>query len=639
MEKIKFYSEHDLACSWNLEKIINKVNQGTIDILWTIHDVIEFYNILKYIRIQRFANHIEQQTGIDCRTYEKKIQEKIGRFVGEHKKNFIRLFNGLNFTDTEDFLEIIEKYSLYEEITDDDFKAFLEMKHVHIHHVLKFKKITEKFDRSIKEKLLSNHKNVETIISKYLGERNLYLPPSLTEEEILVLLEKYIDSSEANINVLRTIRTFPSGKGITIPDKIKLSAKRKEEKETEKFFGEGTGIETSVTTSYLKDLDDAIVFNFNKDGPTADLEIKVNRKWIEENIDFPTLWNNFIYLFQIVDDKFRLAIDAKKNDMTVLESLIIPSGDHLYRTSFSFHFKEMYANTVIQSYIRILSTLNVRIEDMIEWFFCEYLRDEFNINNFIVRMPSDSSSYFEKCRAVLPEIDRIFKQFNVLIEEGEIDQELIQMSSSSVKTSGVKSFIQKKYAYPLNGWYQTAAYLLFSDQSGIFYLPTKKKYRNFLDLIVNDNVTKQEFEDYQLQGLQWLFENGLIHENKDGFIKILDAKTVYILKELYYNDVLSYWHYPEEIRTVIDEMAARGIVTFESSLLSRNEQDYIDYYLNKSKFTNGYDLRNSYLHGTNVYDESRHEADYYLILKLLIIIVIKINDELCLKERLIHTSK
>ncbi len=82
-------------------------------------------------------------------------------------------------------------------------------------------------------------------------------------------------------------------------------------------------------------------------------------------------------------------------------------------------------------------------------------------------------------------------------------------------------------------------------------------------------------------------------------------------------------------------MESRGIVTFESTLLSRNEQDYLDFYLNKSKFTNGYDLRNSYLHGTNVYDENQHQADYYSILKLLIIIVIKINDDLCLKEDLL----
>lgn len=54
--------------------------------------------------------------------------------------------------------------------------------------------------------------------------------------------------------------------------------------------------------------------------------------------------------------------------------------------------------------------------------------------------------------------------------------------------------------------------------------------------------------------------------------------------------------------------------------------------MNKSKCTNGYDIRNKYLHGTNVNDEKQYESDYYLILKNIIIIVLKINDDLCLND-------
>lgn len=78
----------------------------------------------------------------------------------------------------------------------------------------------------------------------------------------------------------------------------------------------------------------------------------------------------------------------------------------------------------------------------------------------------------------------------------------------------------------------------------------------------------------------------------------------------------------------------KEIVVFENSLLTRNEQDYLDFYLNKSKFTNGYDIRNRYLHGTNVNDENQYESDYYSILKLIIIIILKINDDLCLADKL-----
>lgn len=83
---------------------------------------------------------------------------------------------------------------------------------------------------------------------------------------------------------------------------------------------------------------------------------------------------------------------------------------------------------------------------------------------------------------------------------------------------------------------------------------------------------------------------------------------------------------------MIEKLGEKNHVCFESTLFSRNEQDYFDYYLNKTKFTNGYDIRNKYLHGTNSNDKKQYEADYYRILKLIIIIIIKINDDLCIKE-------
>lgn len=193
------------------------------------------------------------------------------------------------------------------------------------------------------------------------------------------------------------------------------------------------------------------------------VDIKVNRKWLEENLDYPTLWNNFIYVFNFVDDKFRLVFASKKNEISALEAVFRPTGNHLYNTSFLFEFKEMIGNAEMHSYIKVLQVIAVRIEDMIEWLFHDYLKEEFSIDNFFVKMPSEEASYFGKCRTILPEIDRIFKQYNILVEDGEIDQELIQISSSSVKSKDIISFSRKKYVYPMNGWYQTASYLIFSD--------------------------------------------------------------------------------------------------------------------------------------------------------------------------------
>lgn len=633
MDKVKFYSENDMTCGWELDKVIEKIHDNSINNEWDLEDVIEFCNISKYMQVKRFAKFLEEKTSVNCSDYIKKIKAKIGKYLDVNKADIISKYDDIDFLGTEDFLELIEKYGVYKSISNSHFKTFLDKKNIPLYMVLKHKKIVEYFESPIKDKIMNDAYHAETILSKFLGETDLYLPASLKKSEMLDLIDSYIDADSeiVHINVLRKIINFPVGVGLNITDKIRLHATRKEKEESEKIFSPGVGIESSVLISFEKGLDEAI--KINTEGKATEVSIVVNRDWIEENRDFPTLWNNFIYLFGIVDSQARVTMVSKASENSALASLFTQTGNHLYRKTFSFDFKEMVANAEIHSYIHALKAIDIRIEDMIEWFFHDYLSNEFSIEDYIVRMPSEESTYFEKCRTILPEIDRVFKQYNAMIEDNEIDQELIQISSSSVKVKDVKSFLSRKYAYPIGDWYKAATFCLFSDQSGIFYLPKKEeKYKNFLDLIIRDNVMKQDFQEYQLRKMNWLFENGIITENEEGFIKVSDVKTILILRELYYEEVLNYFHYEGSLKEVIDVFEAKKIISFESSLLTRNEQDYIDFYLNKSKFTNGYNIRNRYLHGTNVNDKKQYQSDYYAILKLMIIIVLKINDDLCLND-------
>ena len=72
-------------------------------------------------------------------------------------------------------------------------------------------------------------------------------------------------------------------------------------------------------------------------------------------------------------------------------------------------------------------------------------------------------------------------------------------------------------------------------------------------------------------------------------------------------------------------------------MFSKPEQDYLNYCLNKSEFINSLDLRNMYGHGTQPFgNENIHHSNYIRFLKLFILIIIKINDELCIKDELLH---
>jgi len=107
-----------------------------------------------------------------------------------------------------------------------------------------------------------------------------------------------------------------------------------------------------------------------------------------------------------------------------------------------------------------------------------------------------------------------------------------------------------------------------------------------------------------------------------------------ILKDLYENEFASFYHYPHAFQVEAKQMKTEGLISFESSLFSKQEQSYFNYYLNKSEFTNGLDMRNSYLHGTQANPEARekHEYAYFTYLKLLTLVLLKIEDDLLINQ-------
>ncbi len=60
--------------------------------------------------------------------------------------------------------------------------------------------------------------------------------------------------------------------------------------------------------------------------------------------------------------------------------------------------------------------------------------------------------------------------------------------------------------------------------------------------------------------------------------------------------------------------------------------------MNKSTYSNGLDLRNKYAHSTYPEDEKVQAMDYMILLKIMILVVTKINEEFCLKEQSITTN-
>lgn len=195
----------------------------------------------------------------------------------------------------------------------------------------------------------------------------------------------------------------------------------------------------------------------------------------------------------------------------------------------------------------------------------------------------------------------------------------------------MKSLLENKYVYGIGQEYELIKYYLFSDQCLLSYVERiGEEYTTFFDLLRNEEVYEEDYNDVGMGDIIWLKEHNIITVSS-GKITFVNTKRILVLKDLYENEFINYHRRTDIIKAEIMEMKKEGLVEFETSLFARPEQDYFDYYLNMSSFNNGYDLRNKYIHASqpnSPKDEIRHQNNYMIILKLFMLIILKINDDI-----------
>lgn len=557
----------------------------------------------------------------------------IGEFFSRINTDTIEsMFDTIYYDYRNDFWKLIEKYKVYDKISVEQFRKIILNKHFILNDVLKCKNIVKKFSDEIITYMEKNPFCTEIILSYYLEkhDRNiesLYFPVELSNEKKTLILDKYIASNSSNINYLKLIFESNSTNNLRLPDRLKLKAKRKYDEEIETLFKEGTGFEYGAKVSFSNKIDEE--FKFETDDNRI-LSVLYSAKWIKENLDYPTLLNNFIYLFGYTDLQFRSLHVSRESQMSIIEKYLGIKGRKEYPTGIAFQQIQMLAQLQMIGYCNELEKYNIFLEDSIEWFFCNYLEEEFNVKGFCFNKSSHTVSYLEKCRNIAAEFDNILKRFKIYCEDGEIDDELLHISTEHIFIKDIPSMLSNKYIYPCGNDYQTISNLLFSDQSIIHYLPKlSNNYNSFYCLLEKENVYYDMFEDYQIPSIDWLIDHNIIKiDNKKRIMPYWEK--IKILNELYQHDVVCF-SYMKKYQSIIMELNKMGLVQFSSSLFSRPEQDYYNYLFNKSEFDNGLDIRNSYTHGTQRVDENQNKQDYFIFLRIMILIVIKINEEFCLK--------
>lgn len=631
--RVKYYSTNDLSAGFYLKRIEDIVCNFVIEKKRVdINEIIELYNIQQFFQNGIYSIHWTKQQLNDYSEIVSNFSKVIGKFFSEINIDTIEsTFDTIYYDYRNDFWKLIEKYKVYDKISVEQFRNIILNKHFLLNDVLKCKNLVKKFSGEIVTYMEKNPFCAEIMLSYYLEkhDRNiesLYFPVELSNEKKTLILDKYITSNSPNINYLKLIFESNSTNNLCLSDRLKLKAKRKYDEEIGALFKEGTGFEYGAQVSFSNEIDEE--FKFETDDNRI-LSVSYSAKWIKENLDYPTLLNNFIYLFGYTDLQFRSLHVSRESQMSIIEKNLGIKGRKEYPIGITFQQIQMLAQLQMVGYCNELEKYNIYLEDIIEWFFCDYLEEEFSVKGFSFNKSSRTASYLEKCRNIAAEFDNILKRFKIYCVDGEIDDELLYISTEHIFIKDIPSMLSNKYIYPCGNDYQTISNLLFSDQSIIHYLPKlSNNYNSFYCLLEKENVYYDMFEDYQISSIDWLIDHNII--------KIDDKKRITpywekikILNELYQHDVVCF-SYMKKYQSIIIKLNKMGLVQFSSSLFSRPEQDYYNYLFNKSEFDNGLDIRNRYTHGTQRVDENQNKQDYFIFLRIMILIVIKINEEFCL---------
>lgn len=633
--RLKFYGLNDYATFFQAGRaatVLGKFDRSRAS--YGVNDIVELHNASRFVEHGVFPASMIQAERDRLLSLVPGVRRAEGVFFHElTDSTFAAVISGVDYSYRSDVLDLLAKFRVFDRCSATVVLDALKADQFHNGDMLRCQALVRAYGEDVRALMLANADTAELILSKHLlsdSSTGIYLPASLTRADCRALLDAYVDDENANPNYVQLIATARVNRDLGIDAKLKLKARRAYDKFMTNLFatnqGWKTGVEISISDTQVEDVVASL------EGMVA--KFSYSRAWLAGNLDYPTILNNFIYVFEWTTRHLILSLPSYSSELGVMERFMM-SGKDEYVTGAAFRLKDQRSLLQIHMYREFLRSEGIDIEAIIAWFFTDYLRDEFGADHLRFRPSSESATYLEKCRHLFSEMESVLKQFRLYVENGELDVDLLSMTSEQLAYKQIPSTVPGKYVYVTgHNDIRSIQHLLFSDQSHLGYIDEELRAGSLAELLLGNRVTHDRFADHQKPGIDLLLTHGVL-VNDDSQIKLASTAQFLALRELWNNDAGSYWHHSPGGRAAIDAMVADGWLERRSTLLTTSEADYINYFLNQAGPTGGPDLRNRYLHGSQADgdDNAVHLHTYLIALRLLIALVIKLNDDLCLRTQ------
>jgi hypothetical protein len=626
-ERVRFFSVNDGSIQGNLKKSELLISNFDPFKRFDINDIIEFYQVkLLFDNSPPLPSWSDEEY--------KSLKEKtvalwkvVREFwVSAGGRKLIGLLPSVELQYRDAFWELTDHLNHFKNIPASDFIAAIQDDANCVRLVLQHNRIVDHFAKEIRDILLKTPNAAEIILAKYekktlFHKSEYHLPKSLTTSDKEEIIKNYISSDDPNLNYIRLI---VNAHALKLTDKTNYAAHILERKLNDAILNSSSAIQSELEIGIVEDQIEPVSIQAKGLKRIENYSLS----YLKSTLKLDQIFRNLYSLFKLINGQGCIELVNKSSEVDPIEFTLIRANKE-YLESWAFSWKNNWALLRLKMYQSFLKKNEISIEEALSFAVKEILVADNVDARFRISIPSQNSTFQEKIRSLAPEMEFLLKQYSGFIEDGEINLDLIRFSSSQINFGALHSGSKIKYAYGQGEEFSFLIGYFFGNRSMLYYIdPYKEKYDCLAALLLNEDVKHSVYESWQKRDIDVLISKGYLKLDENGYLRIRDEEFIFLVGKLRDEGVLSYWNYSSELREKILEMEQVGLLKYSSTLFTTDEASYLNYYLNKKEFTNGYDLRNKYSHGTNPESKGIQERDYLILLKLFCMIVFKIQDDL-----------
>ncbi|MDB5336597.1 MAG: hypothetical protein JWN70_2216 [Planctomycetaceae bacterium] len=635
-ERVKFYGPRDLASGWSAQqavKLIQEYSHGRK--IHSLNDALELHNALAFEAHSIFPRSLSEQEREGLAASARESRRQVASFFACFEASGLdHLLGDFEYEYADDLMLLLERHGVAKKIGGQALFDALVKAHLPLATMLSNPQFVKRHDRRLRDALLADARHGELLVRMRLirdSDSSYHLPASFSGVDSQQLLSAYIESASPHPNHVEAIAQANDNPDFGITPKIRLQAKKRYEVLIEELFSDEKN--TLVKRRYGIRIDpeqhEPVLDHIEHEESGMTHTRSFGGRYLSATLELESVLANFAAVVGYADRQGLLTMPSFKTQMGTLEGLFLAGKDSYPRGQ---TFKHLDALTMqgTHAYGEFLRQNGIEVEDVVAWFFREHLSSKFGAAGFYYTASSPTSSFLERCRHVSAEMESIARQFTLYCDEGELDLELLRMTSAPRPWSEIPSLVEHKYlrSEATRDCGQGLA-LLFNDQSRLTYVNKTLRAKSFVQLVTENELIYDSLHHFQKEPVDWLIDEGLVAVVA-GVIEFPQPTLIRVLRDVYNREAAPFGHYGTDESAAALALVDKGWLTFSSTLLTPAEASYFNFYLNKSEFSDGPDLRNRYLHGTNAdpSDLAAHRQSYVLLLRLLVSLALKIRDDI-----------